>query len=81
MAGAAAHEEEAARDRGDYMRVYRAIEIRGDVLKMSAMLQRPQDTDFDEILVLDWEAAGIVIPWLAGMTPKEAVLAWAKAQG
>ncbi len=59
------------------MRVCSVIEIRGDDPKL---LERPKDEDFDKIHVILWEAADIVIPWLAGMTPKEAVLAWAKEQ-
>ena len=33
-----------------------------------------------EVFVLHFEDAGVVIPWPKGMTVKEAVLSWARAQ-
>ena len=33
--------------------------------------------DAEEVYILDWEAADIIIPWSEGRTPKQAILDWA----
>ena len=33
--------------------------------------------NFEEAWVIDWEAAGIKIPWPKEMSAKEAIIAWA----
>ena len=32
----------------------------------------------DEVYVIHWEDAGVIIPWHEGVTIKEAILEWAK---
>ena len=34
--------------------------------------------DADEVFVIHWEDADVVIPWPEGMTVKEAIMAWAQ---
>lgn len=36
--------------------------------------------DADEVFVLHWEDAGVIIPWPEGMTVKEAIVQWAGAE-
>ena len=40
-------------------------------------VERP---DAEEVTLLDWEEAGIRIPWCKHMTPAEAIRAWANVQ-
>jgi len=60
------------------LRIFRAVEITSD--DPMTLVRPPKDEDFDEISVIVWKLAGIVIPWPKGLSPKEAVLAWAKEQ-
>lgn len=36
--------------------------------------------DVEEMYVLYWADEDVVIPWPAGMAPKQAILAWAREQ-
>lgn len=53
-----------------------AAYISSDVPTIKALKQ----IDDGNAFVLHWKAADVFIPWPEGMTPKQAILAWAKAQ-
>ena len=46
------------------------IYVSGD----SLTIERPQA---DNVYVIHWEMAGIIIPWPSGLTIKQAIIDWA----
>ena len=67
------------------------IEAKGNVIKptdtltysdisiplIRGLLRRPVTGEADEVWLLRWPEADLLIPWPEGMTPKEAILHWA----
>lgn len=49
---------------------YTLFQVEGFPLKREGI-------DADDAFILNWEDADILIPWPVGMSPKQAILAWA----